>query len=172
MQKITFLHFISTFSNLPPIVFKIPQKYLFILVINILLKYICIMSEKDIQMARARILSDSYGKFDGIELLLDPLTILSLRPRQLRRKVADMLELDLNQIPNKTFMSWLYRYKSRRGRPALQSAEARVSDITPVIFEKKGEEGDGWIHFKASDPKPMNDNQEVLIQFPDYGPAT
>ena len=130
------------------------------------------MSEKDIQMARARILSDSYGKFDGIELLLDPLTILSLRPRQLRRKVADMLELDLNQIPNKTFMSWLYRYKSRKDRPSVQSAIARVAEKTPVIIEKKGDGGDSWMQFRASDPKPMNDNQELLIQFPDYGPET
>ena len=130
------------------------------------------MSEKDIQMARARILSDSYGKFDGIELLLDATTIRSLRPRQLRRKVADMLELELNQIPNKTFMSWLYRYKSRKGMPALHSAVARVSEITPAALDKKGDAGDAWMQFKASDPKPRNDNQEVLIQFPDYGPET
>ncbi len=125
------------------------------------------MLETDIQKAREIFLGGAYGKFDGVEQLIPPEAILTARPRQLRRMIADLLGLSMDQVPNKTFMSWLYRYRSRPNHVNRPAAGLTVTRLQGGKDEQKG--GGDWRSFEASDPKRLEEGEGDLISFPEYG---
>ena len=107
---------------------------------------------------------------DGIEQLLDRSEILTARPRMLRKTVASMLGLQLGEVNNKTFMSWLYRARKRLGERLSPVFQPPVSRLETSIKDQRGEGVPGdWREFRASDPKRAEEDDVAAVRFPDYG---
>jgi len=131
----------------------------------------------DTLLARARqnLLGEGYGKFDLIEELLPPAWLLSARPRQIRRRIAEELQLPLEAVPYKTFMSWLTRFRARRpGRPwtdiVPQDGRQPGTPAAPTPSLEKGPRDADWRAFVASDPRQTGGSEGPLMSFPDYAP--
>jgi len=148
------------------IILEIPK---YAIVISIIINYICIVSAMDLHKAREIFQADGYGRFDGIEQLLDRSEILTTRPRMWRKKVAAMLGIRFGELNNKTFMSWLYRARKRLNDSPIPVFHPPFPKREPDAIDQGGEEMSGdWREFKASDPKRIEEDSEAAIRFPDY----
>jgi hypothetical protein len=128
------------------------------------------MSGMDIHKAREIYLADGYGRFDGIEQLLDRSEILTARPRMLRKAVASMLGLQTAEVNNKTFMSWLYRARKRLSQTSAPVFLPTASRREPATTDQRGKETSGdWREFRASEPKRTEEDDLAAVRFPDYG---
>jgi hypothetical protein len=148
------------------IILEIPQ-YAIVIIINI--KYICVVSAMDLHKAREIFQADGYGRFDGIEQLLDRSEILTARPRMLRKKVAALLGIRFGELNNKTFMSWLYRARKRLNESPIPVFQPPFPMREPGAIDQGGEDVSAdWREFKASDPKRIEEVPEAAIRFPEY----
>ena len=123
----------------------------------------------DLNKAREIFQADGYGRFDGIEQLLERSEVMTARPRMLRKKVAAMLGIRFGELNNKTFMSWLYRARKRLNESPIPVFQPPFPKREPEAIDQGGEEVSGdWREFKASDPKRIEEDPEAAIRFPDY----
>jgi hypothetical protein len=119
--------------------------------------------------ARANLLGDEYGKFDLIEELLPASLLINARPRQIRRWIAEELQLPVEAVPYKTFSSWLGRYRARKrqlGWMPGTGTSPRDGSIDPSTHQSP-QPGD-WRSFVASEPRQAVNPDEPLMTFPDY----
>lgn len=86
------------------------------------------MQEQElIDLAKKKLGGKDYGMFDWVEELLVGVDLLAQRPRHLRLKIAIMLNIHKDEIPYKTFHSWLDRYrkgKKAKGKPYKKTVSA------------------------------------------------
>jgi hypothetical protein len=126
---------------------------------------IVIMQNDTIKRARENLLNVSYGKFDLIETIFPLDVLLNSRPRQLRKLIAERLELQPDSIPYKTFMSWLSRLKSKNNQ-VVRISSRPIDGISNNIQKHKGEKD--WKAFEASNPSKQEMLDETLLSYPEY----
>jgi hypothetical protein len=126
---------------------------------------IVIMQNDPIKRARENLLSVSYGKFDLIETIFPLDVLLKSRPRQLRKLIAERLELQPDSIPYKTFMSWLSRLKSKN-KPVVHIYSLPIEGVSNSVQIQKGEKD--WQAFEASNPSKQEIPNETLLSYPEY----
>ena len=72
---------------------------------------------KDLKkLAREKLLGDEYGKYDYVEDLLGQQYILQTKPRMIRDRISDLLQIPKEELNYDTFMSWLRNYKKRAAK--------------------------------------------------------
>ena len=123
------------------------------------------MQNETIKKARENMMNVPYGKFDLIETVFPMEILLYTRPRQLRKLIAEKLELSPEKIPYKTFMSWLSRLRSKNKlgkRIPIQSLES----LTDRERKQKGEKN--WQAFEVSNPSTQGASEEALLNYPEY----
>jgi len=121
------------------------------------------------ERARTNLLGEGYGKFDLVEELFPAAWLLSAKPRQIRRRIAEELQLPVDAVPYKTFMSWLARYRSRRcGGPLAPMPAGPLVDPACPRADSSTAGGGDWRTFVASDPRMTNTPSLPLMTFPDY----
>lgn len=121
------------------------------------------------ERARANLLGEEYGKFDLIEELLPASMLLNARPRQIRRRIAEELQLPVEAVPYKTFSSWLGRYRARQVRSGWMPGSgisAYPGGMHPAPGSAPAPED--WRSFVASEPRQAVNPDEPLMTFPDY----
>jgi hypothetical protein len=123
------------------------------------------MQNDAIKRARENLLTVAYGKFDLIETIFPPDVLLSSRPRQLRKLIAEKLELQTEGIPYKTFMSWLSRYRSKN-KQAVHFSGRTVKNVQSKEQIQKGERD--WQDFEVSNPSKRELPEETLLNYPEY----
>ena len=106
------------------------------------------------KLAREKLLSNEYGKYDYVEKLLGRDYILSNPPRLVRSSICKLLEIPKEQLKYDTFFSWLKSYKKRQAKLKKDSSsltnqnpsEKNINDPSnfiptdPIILDKKREE--------------------------------
>jgi hypothetical protein len=112
--------------------------------------------------ARENMIAGCYGQFDLIPALFPQSILLYEKPRQLRRMIAVKLDVPLEQVRYRTFISWLARFRARHASMAVQQSSAMnmptVQPAPPV----------DWKSFQASAPERRNPESDVLLSFPTY----
>jgi len=114
-------------------------------------------SDQLLDTARQSLLGDGYGKFDYVEMMVAPDFLLSEKPRVIRRHIARLLQLEIEQINYVTFMGWLYRYR-KRGNTNTKSAIAFVPQNLP--------EDAAWKNFIPSEPIKNEDENKTILVYP------
>lgn len=106
------------------------------------------------KLARKKLLGDGYGKYDYVEDLLDQQYIVKTKPRLIRERISDLLNIPKEQLNYDTFMSWLRNYKKRaaklnKGSSSIKNENKPGNKIAdpddfiptdPRILDKKREE--------------------------------
>ena len=114
---------------------------------------------KDLKkLARKKLLGDGYGKYDYVEDLLDTQYIMQSKPRLIRDRISDLLQIQKEQINYDTFMSWLRNYKKRA---------AKLDKVSPALKNENKPENnmDAIIDFTPSDPVAMaKKNREEYLK--------
>jgi hypothetical protein len=123
------------------------------------------MQNDTIKKARENLMTVSYGKFDLIETVFPLDTLLNSRPRQLRKMIAEKLELRPENIPYKTFMSWLSRLRSKNQQ--VQGFRSSPVEFVPGRDQKQKGEKD-WKAFEVSNPTKQVTPEETLLNYPEY----
>jgi hypothetical protein len=123
------------------------------------------MQNDTIKKARENLMTVSYGKFDLIETIFPLDILISSRPRQLRKMIAEKLELRPENIPYKTFMSWLSRLRSKNQRGE-DFRSPPVEIVTDRDQKQKGEKD--WKVFEVSNPTKQVTPEETLLNYPEY----
>ena len=123
------------------------------------------MQNDTIKKARENLMTVSYGKFDLIEMVFPLDTLLNSRPRQLRKMIAEKLELRPENIPYKTFMSWLSRLRSK-SQQVQGFRSSPVEIVTGGDQKQKGEKD--WKAFEVSNPTKQVTSEETLLNYPEY----
>lgn len=80
------------------------------------------------KLARERLLTGQYGKYDYVEDLLDSEYIIKTKPRNIRQYISKMLEIPEEQINQQTFFSWLRNYKKREQKKAKTKKDSSSFD--------------------------------------------
>ena len=123
------------------------------------------MQNDIIKKARENLMTVSYGKFDLIETVFPMDVLLSTRPRQLRKMIAEKLEVPTESIPYKTFMSWLSRLRSKSQRVR----GFRSPSVENVINKDQKQTGEkDWRAFSISSSLKQETSDEVLLNYPTY----
>jgi hypothetical protein len=123
------------------------------------------MQNDTIKKARENLMTVYYGKFDLIETIFPLDTLLNSRPRQLRKMIAEKLELRPENIPYKTFMSWLSRLRSKNQQvQGFRSSPVKI--VTGRDQKQKGEKD--WKAFEVSNPTKQVTPEETLLNYPEY----
>ena len=107
--------------------------------------------------ARQSLLGDGYGKFDYVEMMVAPDFLLSEKPRVIRKHIASLLQLEIDQISYVTFMGWLYRYR-KRGITHTKTSMA----IVPQNLPKDA----AWKNFTPSEPVKNEDENKAILIYP------
>lgn len=123
------------------------------------------MQNDIVKKARENLMTVSYGKFDLIETVFPLDILLSNRPRQLRRMIAEKLEVPIESIPYKTFMSWLSRLRSK-SQQVRGFRGPSVENVTDKDQKQMGEKD--WKAFAISNPLKQDTPEEVLLNYPTY----
>ena len=106
------------------------------------------------KLAREKLLGDGYGKYDYVEKLLDSDYILSNKPRIIRSRISELLEIPEEKLNYKTFISWIINYRKKDAKRKKDPSSLNnqklsekntndPSDFTPTdpgILDKKREE--------------------------------
>jgi hypothetical protein len=128
--------------------------------------YICSMAFEPpstmLTQARDNLVAGCYGQFDLIPALFPLSILLHEKPRQLRRMIAIKLDVPLEQVRYRTFISWLARFRARHASMTVQKGSAMV--MPPV---QSGPPVD-WKAFQASAPERRDPESDVLLSFPTY----
>lgn len=123
------------------------------------------MQNETIKKARENLINLPYGKFDLIETIFPIEILLHSRPRQLRKLIAEKLELSPKNIHYKTFMSWLYRFRSKNN-PGKRLPIRLADSMTDREIKQKGEKN--WQAFEVSNPSTQEPSDESLLNYPEY----
>jgi hypothetical protein len=128
--------------------------------------YLCCMAPKNtpelIERARKNLLEGRYGQFDLIPALIPVSLLLTEKPRQLRRLISTQMEVPLEAVRYRTFISWLARFRARQSlisQPQLRPEHPPAPPITKPF---------DWKSFQASNPGPRETDAGALISFPTY----
>jgi hypothetical protein len=128
--------------------------------------YLCCMAPKNtpelIERARKNLLEGRYGQFDLIPALIPVSLLLTEKPRQLRRLISSQMEVPLEAVRYRTFISWLARFRARQSlisQPQPRPEHQPAPPITKPI---------DWKSFQASTPRPRETDAGALISFPTY----
>lgn len=84
--------------------------------------------QKLVEMAKKKLLDKGYGKFDWVDRLFPENDLLEQTPRLLREQIRTMLGVGLDDIPYKTFHSWLYSRRKRIRAKLAVLNEAKVQN--------------------------------------------
>lgn len=98
-----------------------------------------------LKRAKENLLADAYGKYDLVETIIPLEKILKAKPRQLKKEICTLLELDIKQINYSTFSTWLNRFRKKhtpKNTPERKMPNSGGDSIS----------GD-WRHFNPSDPQ-------------------
>ena len=116
-----------------------------------------------IRQIRRSLEQGEYGRYDLVPELFPLPLLLSERPRQLRRLLAQRLGVPLEKVRYKTFVSWLARYRAR------VRSEEQMAAETPTEEVRGRREGEGdWKSFTPSVPKRSEEDGGTLLGFPSY----
>ena len=115
-----------------------------------------------IERARQNLLEGRYGQFDLIPALIPVSLLLSEKPRQLRRLISTRMEVPLESVRYRTFISWLTRFRARQSM-INQSQPQTEHHSTPLT----GNPID-WKDFQASIPERKDPDEGALLSFPTY----
>jgi hypothetical protein len=107
--------------------------------------------------ARQSLLGDGYGKFDYVEMMVAPDFLLSEKPRVIRKHIASLLQLEIDQISYVTFMGWLYRYR-KRGHTNTKTSNNLLTQNLP--------EDAAWKNFTPSEPVKNEDYNKAILVYP------
>ncbi len=128
--------------------------------------YLCCMPPKNtpelIERARKNLLEGRYGQFDLIPALIPVSLLLTEKPRQLRRLISTQMEVPLEAVRYRTFISWLARFRARQSMIS-QSQPKPEQPPAPAITKPMD-----WKSFQASNPGPRESDTGALISFPTY----
>ncbi len=114
-------------------------------------------SEKILAFAREKFLSNvSYGKCDCIDQLLPKELLLTGKPRYIRELLANILSIDIGNIPLKSFYTWLSRYR-------LKINNNNIYAVDELNSANKNDIKD-WKNFQPS--IPIRKEEKPLIVFP------
>jgi hypothetical protein len=116
-----------------------------------------------IERARQNLLEGHYGQFDLIPALIPVSLLLTEKPRQLRRLISTRMEVPLEAVRYRTFISWLARFRARHASIHEGSNTSIPSNPPPHIPPSPH-----WKSFQASDPGPRETDAGSLISFPTY----
>ena len=112
--------------------------------------------------ARDNLVEGCYGQFDLMPALFPLPVLLQEKPRQLRRMIAAKLELPLEQVRYRAFISWLARFRARHAAISQQQGP----DANAVTFQAT--KTLDWKGFEASTPERRDPDPGTLISFPAY----
>jgi hypothetical protein len=112
--------------------------------------------------ARDNLVAGCYGQLDLIPALFPLSVLLHEKPRQLRRMIAIKLDVPLELVRYRTFISWLARFRARHASMIAQQASAM--NMTPVQSAPPVD----WKAFQASAPERRDPESDVLLSFPTY----
>ena len=116
------------------------------------------MQEEDpIIMAKEKLLGRGYGMFDLVEWVVAENEILNLKPRLLREKIARILQVSINDIPYKTFCSWIDRSRKKH-KKRKQPVVKKTSVIEKIPNSNKA----AWENFKAIEAVKQEDTEPIL----------
>ena len=118
-----------------------------------------------IKKARENLMNLPCGKFDLIETMFPIEILLNSRPRQLKKLIAEKLELSPKNIHYKTFMSWLYRFRSKN-TPGKRLPIRLAESVIDMEIKQKGEKD--WQAFEVSIPSTNEPSDETLLNYPEY----
>jgi hypothetical protein len=112
--------------------------------------------------ARDNLVEGCYGQFDLVPALFPLPLLLQEKPRQLRRMIAARLEVPLEQVRYRTFISWLARFRARHASISQQQGQ----DVDAASFRET--KPLDWKGFQASTPERKDPDPGTLLSFPAY----
>jgi hypothetical protein len=125
-----------------------------------------------IQWAKEKLLSDGYGKYDLIEKLLTQEELLQEKPRILRERISVLLQLDIGDIPYRTFLSWLHRVRKKAGDlKGTERTAAKIRQLDPIVGVSGTDEqagDDDWKKFKPTDISTLKREEEPILKQYDF----
>ena len=108
------------------------------------------------KLARERLLTGQYGKYDYVEDLLDREYIIKTKPRNIRLYISKMLEIPEEQINQQTFFSWLRNYKKREEKNAKTQKDSSSLDNQNLLEKNTNDPSD----FTPTDPGILDKKRE------------
>jgi hypothetical protein len=120
--------------------------------------------DESIIRVRRNLLESGYGRFDLVPELFPIAVLLNEKPRQLRRQLAQRLDLEIGDIRYKTFISWLSRFRTRHTTKGGSHASGAPGETANE--QREGEEP--WRKFRPSEPKRQDAQEGELLGFPKY----
>ena len=108
------------------------------------------------KLARERLLTGQYGKYDYVEDLLDSEYIIKTKPRKIRLYISKMLEIPEEQINQQTFFSWLRNYKKREEKNAKPKKDSSVPDKQTISSNDINDSA----NFIPTDPRILDKKRE------------
>lgn len=118
------------------------------------------------ELARQKLLSDRYGKYDYVENLLERDYIIDNKPRIVLFHISELLEIPIEKLNYKTFSSWIINY---RKKDATRKKNASSLDDRKL----SGKNINDFSNFTPTDPKILDKKREEdylknLIKIPTY----
>ena len=105
------------------------------------------------KLAREKLLSDRYGKYDYVENLLGRDYILGNKPRIIRSRISELLEIPEEKLNYKTFISWIisYRKKEAKGKKDSSSPDKQTFSSNDINDSS---------NFIPTDPRTLDKKRE------------
>lgn len=108
---------------------------------------------------RGRILSDSYGKFDLIEIIYSKEELLNTKPRILLKNIIDRFSIPEDAINRKTFWSWHLRFKKKYSQESSSASKFQIEKSEPGKTLQLSED---WREFEPSNAETLKQDKAVI----------
>lgn len=113
-----------------------------------------------VRAARDHFINSAYGKFDLIQTLLSPETLLYGKPRIIKKIISEKFGISKSEINNDTFWSWLRRIRKNQG------GNVTFHKTKQHYFEQFQEDDQtiDWKNFTPSNPILERDTERAIIK--------
>lgn len=126
------------------------------------LKITGMLEQELIELAKKKLLEKKYGKFDWVQRLLSRDELMFEKPRMIRHRIAEILNIEPDKIPSKTFYTWLRNLRIRWKNILAQEKNIKEDNIN--VSENVAADMT-WKSFRPTVPvSDINYNNEPILK--------